>query len=181
MLQTGKKPYFSTEVSMKNFKRILSLLLASLMFLSLFSGWLVGTSIFADDETNVALNKPAYANGGKDTAANVTDGNAKTAWSTLGIPKYVEVDLTENYKISKIVVKLPSTANPAAYNLYGSTDGVNFDRLAAMTEPKAPASAGDTYTFETPVVYRVIRVMLTMSTKGSYSSSTVSEIEVYWN
>ena len=128
--------------------------------------------------TNVALNKPAYSNGGKDTAQKITDGNHKTSWSASGIPMYVEVDLQKNHKIKEVIVKIPQSAQPCAFNVYGSLDGVNFDRLAAMTQPESPAAKGESFYFRTPVVYRVIRVMTTMSTKGSGSTSTVAEIEV---
>ena len=39
--------------------------------------------------TNVALNKPTYANGGKELSGNVTDGDTTTAWTAGGVPKYV--------------------------------------------------------------------------------------------
>ncbi|MBQ8235631.1 MAG: discoidin domain-containing protein, partial [Clostridia bacterium] len=90
--------------------------------------------------TNVALNKPAYSNGGKDTAQKITDGNHKTSWSASGIPMYVEVDLQKNHKIKEVIVKIPQSAQPCAFNVYGSLDGVNFDRLAAMTQPESPAA-----------------------------------------
>ena len=129
--------------------------------------------------TNVALGKPAYANGGKDTAANVTDGSAGTYWTSREIPKYVEVDLQKNHTIKKVVVKIPKGAGQVAFNVYGSLDGVNFDRLGAITQPILPATKGEEFYFKTPRNYRVIRVMTTYSGKGSSATSTVSEIEVH--
>ena len=129
--------------------------------------------------TNVALNKPAYANGGKDTAANVTDGSASTTWTSREIPKYVEVDLQKNHTIKKVVVKVPRNAGQVAFNVYGSLDGVNFDRLGALTTPVLPATTGEEFYFKTPRNYRVIRVMTTFSGKGSSATSNVAEIEVY--
>ena len=128
--------------------------------------------------TNVALNKPTYANGGKDLSANVTDGNASTAWTAGGVPKYVEVNLETNHKIKEVIVKVPKGALQGAYNVYASTDGVNFKRLGAMTEMKPYTKDGYSFYLKTPVVARVVRVMQTMSSKGSGSSSTVAEIEV---
>ncbi|MBQ9130120.1 MAG: discoidin domain-containing protein, partial [Clostridia bacterium] len=129
--------------------------------------------------TNVALGKPAYANGGNDNAANVTDGSAGTYWTSREIPKYVEVDLQKNHTIKKVVVKIPKGAGQVAFNVYGSLDGVNFDRLGAITQPILPATKGEEFYFKTPRNYRVIRVMTTYSGKGSSATSTVSEIEVH--
>jgi hypothetical protein len=187
---------------MKTITRVLAFLLALMMFLPVLAA--CGSKTKTSDDgnttpsspvsgpetpseevdidigptTNVALNKPTYANGGKDLSANVTDGDANTAWTAGGVPKYVEVDLQTNHMIKEVNVKIPKGAVQGAYNVYASTDGVNFKRLGAMTEMGTYSKDGFNFYLKTPVVARVVRVMQTMSSKGSGSSSIVSEIEV---
>ena len=158
-------------------QKILALFMALVMALALLAAF---PAVSLAEEENVALNKPTYANGNKKDSAKITDGDLTTAWTTAQVPKYVEVDLQSNYNINKIVVTLKSDYK-VAFNVYGSTDGVNFDRLYYMTEPAlfTAKNGSVTVTFDQPVCYRVIRMMTTMTSKGSSSSSTCSEIEVY--
>ena len=129
-----------------------------------------------DDPNNIAVGKPTRANYNSATANRVTDASIKTAWSGNMYPQYVDVDLMANYDISEIIVYMP-TSDSYTYTLYGSLDGVRFDRIADSNEKKPGTAEGDTYSFETPLNYRVLRVNVTSAARGGKAS--VSEIRVH--
>ena len=143
------------------------------------------TVSFADESgENIALGKPAYATQDKTHAFRLTDGKPDSFWSGNEIPLYAEVDLEENYMIDRVVVKLPMKESyvksyAMAYNAYVSLDGVHFDRIGMMAEPEKATDEGFVFSLETPVEGRVVRVMSTMSGKGTTASTYISEIEVY--
>ncbi len=168
---------------MKQKLRTLSLVLALLTVFSISAAF--PSKTYADEESeNVAKGKPAYSNGAKNLAALVTDGSADSAWYVSGIPMYVEVDLLSNYDVTKVIVKQPLKntnvrSYQTAFNVYGSIDGVNFDRIGSMTAPAKATEEGFVFDVTPAGCYRVIRVMSTMSTRGSGSSTYISEVEVY--
>ena len=169
---------------MKKTNRILSALLALLMVASLFA-LLPFSQLFAEgDGENIALGKPARTNKETKTAANINDGKTDTYWLAAWIPLYAEIDLEENYVLSKVVVKQPLKNSNVrgvenAFNVYASVDGVNFDRIGQMDKPAKATEDGFVFNIEADTPYRVVRVMSTMSTRGSSSSTIISELEVY--
>lgn len=129
-----------------------------------------------DDPDNIAFGKPTRANGNDIFSERVTDGKIKTAWTGTSFPQFVDVDLMDNYDISEISVYMPTSCE-YTYTVYGSLDGVNFDRLAESNERKAGTEQGDTYTFDELINYRIIRVNVTSSVSGAKAS--VCEIKVH--
>ena len=169
------------ETAMKTRNRLTAALLALTLVAALFAVFPLEQSA---EGSNVAKDKPAYASRDGKNASKVTDGNPDTYWSSDRIPLYAEVDLLDNYILDKVVVKLPvnntlGRSYQYAYNVYGSADGVNFDRIGEMTAPEKATAEGFVFEIENKTPYRVVRVMSTMSSKGSYSSTVISEIEVY--
>ena len=131
-----------------------------------------------NDPLNIAYGKPTRSTANSGFTQLAVDGQNSTAWSGEDYPKYVDVDLMRNYDITSINVCMPQDGTQYAYTLYGSVDGVHFTRIAE-TKMNAPQENGDTYTFEQPLTYRVIRVNVTGNSKGEGANSTVSEIRVY--
>ncbi len=167
---------------MKTAGRMLSFVLACVMAFSV-AAFFPQTIGFAEEE-NIALGKKAYVNRNKIQANRITDGKADTAWGSQGIPLYAEVDLAANYILTKVVVKQPLKESyvksyGTAFNVYGSTDGVEFDRIGTMEAPEKATEEGFVFDIDAKKGYRVIRVMSTMSTKGSNSATYISEIEAY--
>ena len=129
-----------------------------------------------NDPDNVAIGKPARANYNNMLSKRVTDGILDNSWNGNMYPQYVDVDLLANYDISEIIVFMP-TKEKFTYTVYGSLDGVNFDRLADSNVKKVGNKDGEVFSFETPVNYRVIRVNVTSANVGSAAS--VCEIKVH--
>ena len=141
-------------------------------------------SVDVNDPDNVAFAKPTRSNTNSRWSMLAVDGNPDSTWAGEDYPKYVDVDLMANYDIDSIKVYLPEMtdgkSNPVefSYTVYGSLDGANFTEIARC-EPKAPTADGDTFEFETPLNYRVIRVNVTSNSKGEGANSLISEIKVY--
>lgn len=164
-------------------KKILALFLALCTVISLFSVFFAAGAA-AEEEENIALGKPVTVSRDPRLAKMINDGNPNTSWTSNWIPLYAEVDLTANYTLDKVVVKLPMKNSDVllyeyAFNVYGSTDGVNYDRIGEMTTTRKATDDGFIFRIERTSPYRFVRVMSTMSTRGSSSSTAISELEVY--
>lgn len=137
-----------------------------------------------NDPDNIAYGKPTRSTTNSAWTMLAVDGDIESSWAGEDYPKYVDVDLLANYDISEIEVYMPvkvdSKSNPVtfSYEVYGSLDGVNFTTIAE-SPIKAPTAEGDTYTFETPLNYRVIRVNVTSNSTGEGANSQICEIKVY--
>ena len=129
-----------------------------------------------NDPDNIAIGKPTRANYNDLLSKRVTDGNVENSWNGNMYPQYVDVDLMDNYDISEIIVYMP-VKNVYTFTVYGSLDGISFDRLADSNEKKKGVAEGEKFVFETPVNYRVIRVNVTSSSMGGAAS--VCEIKVH--
>lgn len=141
-------------------------------------------SVDEQDPDNIAFAKPTRSTTNSEWSMLAVDGNTETVWSGQDYPKYVDVDLMNNYDISGVKVFMPqqtdAKGNPVtfSYTVYGSLDGVNFTEIAER-EVKAPSEEGDLHTFETPLNYRIVRVNVTSNSKGENANSLISEIKVY--
>ena len=133
-----------------------------------------------DDPDNIAFGKPTRSTTNEGFSSLVVDGQTTTSWSGEDYPKYVDVDLMDNYDISKIKVYMPQGSVKFAYTLYGSVDGVHFEKLAT-TDIKESSEDGDEYIFDDSVTYRVIRVNVIGNSNGEGANSQISEIKVYGN
>ena len=133
-----------------------------------------------NDPDNIAFGKPTRSTTNESFSSLVVDGQSTTSWSGEDYPKYVDVDLMDNYDISKIKVYMPQGSVKFAYTLYGSVDGVHFEKLAT-TDIKESSEDGDEYVFDDLVTYRVIRVNVIGNSNGEGANSQISEIKVYGN
>lgn len=130
------------------------------------------------DPDNIAYGKDTRAGDNVAMSSMVVDGDPTTSWSAGDMPFHVDVDLGKLYDLTEIKVYLPvnDSGNEFCYNVYTSDDGVNFDKIAAVTD-KVPTAEGDTYTVN--VTARFVRVLVTSVGRGAGGTSTVSEIRVH--
>lgn len=112
----------------------------------------------------------------KPDAEKVNDGDVSSFWSGDFFPVYVDIDLLDMYDIEKIVLRFPQGIS-SYYTIYGSNDGKNFDRIYRTREVKPGSVDGDQIVFDTPEIYRIVRVNLEF-TAGD-KKACLSEIEVY--
>ncbi len=131
-----------------------------------------------NDPDNIAYYKPTRSNstGGITGAAN--DGNVSTVWQGIDYPKYVDVDLLQNYDISKIIVFFPTTSM-YRYDIYGSNDGVNYDKIAASEKLEKCPKDGFVFEFEKTIDYRIIRVNVTYNNAGQGKRAEIADIKIY--
>ena len=133
-----------------------------------------GQSTDPNDPDNLAYGKPTRSNSTTGDHSAVVDGRDNTYWTGKEFPMYVDVDLLDNYGLTSVKVSMPSGS--WAYDIYGSTDGVNFTKLAQ--HPYAPVtSGGDVFALD--AVCRILRVNVTLSSSGLGGSSRISEIRAY--
>lgn len=130
-----------------------------------------------EDPDNLAYGKPTRTTTNASFAGLVNDGDRNTSWSGEDYPKYVDVDLMDNYDLSAVKVYMPEDAQ-YAYTVYTSTDGVHFDRLHESPKKESEPD-GDLITLETPLTARVIRVSCMANSKGEGANSRISEIRAY--
>lgn len=136
------------------------------------------------DPDNIAFAKPTRSTTNSRWSMLAVDGNTESVWAGEDYPKYIDVDLMDNYDISGVKVFMPvmtdGKENPVTFSftVYGSLDGVNFTEIA-KSGVKAPSAEGDLYTFDTPLNYRIVRVNVTSNSKGENANSLISEIKVY--
>lgn len=134
-------------------------------------------SVDPNDEANIAFGKPTRSTTNNNFSGLVNDGDRDTAWSGEDYPKFVDVDLLDNYDLDSIRVFMPEDAE-YAYTVYGSVDGTHFDRLA-QSGKKVSTYEGDEIVFETPVTARILRVSCMANSKGEGANSRISEIKAY--
>lgn len=130
-----------------------------------------------NDAANIAFGKPTRSTTNTGFSGLVNDGDRDTAWSGEDYPKYVDIDLLDNYDLDSIRVFMPEDAE-YAYTVYGSVDGTHFDRLA-QTGKKVSSHDGDEIVFDTPVTARVLRVSCMANSKGEGANSRISEVKAY--
>ncbi|CAM4410792.1 hypothetical protein FHS16_001053 [Paenibacillus endophyticus] len=129
-----------------------------------------------NDPNNIAYQKPARSNIAKNLAENVTDGNLSTSWSGIFYPSYVDIDLMDQYDLSEIQLNVP-TGKITYYTLYGSNDGVDYDRLYQKRTRAAATESGDRIVLEEGTSYRIIRVYMEY-TQGE-NTAYLSEVKAY--
>jgi hypothetical protein len=86
--------------------------------------------------TNIALGRPTTASSSENAgtaAANATDGNAGTRWSSaFNDPQWIQVDLGSTRTISQVVL-LWEAAYGKAYQIQVSADAVNWTSIYSTT------------------------------------------------
>ena len=131
-----------------------------------------------NDPDNIAYYKPTRSNSTGGIAGAANDGNTETVWKGIDYPKYVDVDLLANYDISKIVLYFPKTAM-FLYDIYGSSDGVNYTKIASAQKQEICGADGFVFEFAEPIDYRIIRVNVTYNSGGQGKRAEIADIKIY--
>ena len=137
---------------------------------STITGTCTLTSAFDwENNTNVALNKTAYASSNSSDAQNATDGNTGTRWQaeTTTSGEYLYVDLGAQYKITALTL-VWEAAYATAYTYYYATetgtDGApSWTKLADVTNNFTWDAGGyeEPYELESAVVAQYVKIEAT--------------------
>lgn len=148
-------------------------------------GLLPGTA-HAAESPNLALGKPAAAGGahGGYPASNVTDGRQASYWEgPAGVfPQWVQVDLGTGVGINEVRLKLPTTweARSQTLSVLGSTDGTDFEPLAAPAAKAFSPSDANTVTITFATATAAVRfVRVAVSGNTGWNAAQLSELELY--
>ena len=129
-----------------------------------------------NDPDNLAYYKPTRSNSsGIPGIAN--DGDISTVWRGEDYPKYVDIDLLDNYDLSKIVLFTPN-GTEYAFDIYGSLDGVSYTRIVSSNGMEKCPKDGFVYTLEN-TCYRIVRINITANSKGSGAGAEISDVKIY--
>ena len=129
----------------------------------------------SSDPDDLAFGKPVRANANDAFASFVTDGDPESCWIGELYPKFVDVDLLENYALDKIALTAPAFAG-FTYAVYTSLDGVHFTKTGQVRTTQkrrnVTIDAGG-------VKARVIRVMCIATTQGARGASALCQVKAY--
>ena len=127
------------------------------------------------DRENIAYMKPTRANINDAFSSLVTDGDPESCWLGELYPRFVDVDLEENYFLDRVALVAPAFAE-FEYAVYHSLDGVNFEKSGRVkTKPTRR-----TVTLEmNGVKARVIRVMTVGTSQGACGASALCQVKAY--
>lgn len=129
------------------------------------------------DPDNIAFGKPARSNLSSAKASSVTDGSDFTYWTGEFYPSYVDVDLLEEFDLSKIVLNFPTREGRYYYyTVYGSNDCSVYDRLYQKRTKTEATEDGDTIDVSGKT-YRFIRVYVEYCSDAG--SARLSEVRVH--
>ena len=129
------------------------------------------------DPNNIAFGKITRANTGKIISSNIVDGDLNSAWSASTFPANVDIDLGKSYDLTDIKLYFPNTdAQYYKYTIYGSMDGVNFDRFAQKRDNEYSKADGDVYDLSGKTA-RYIRVNVEFVSSGI--NSYLSEVRIH--
>lgn len=127
------------------------------------------------DPEDIAYGKPTRANVNDAFSFLVTDGDPESCWLGELYPRFVDVDLLDNYQLSKVVLTAPAFAG-FDYSLYLSVDGVNFEKAGSLTTTGEKTQAELTLKGERA---RVLRVLCTGTTQGANGASALCQVRAY--
>ena len=131
---------------MKYFKKVLSLLMVFVMMLSM-----INPVNLIHAETNILTGK-TYTNSTYNTSnpANAIDGNVDSYWDLGFYPDlpWITFDLGDLHEITSVnVVNYHNVSGRYYhYDVYASTDGVNFQKIVEKRTADSATSDGDTFT-----------------------------------
>ncbi len=135
---------------------------------------------------NLALNKVTTESTHTQTYAsgNAIDGSANSYWESVNsaFPQWLQVDLGSVQTVSRVVVKLPPSADWATRSqtiaVSGSTNGTTFSTLAGALSYTFNPATGNTVTITFPATaVRYLRITITANT--GWPAGQVAELEVY--
>lgn len=127
------------------------------------------------DPEDLAYGKPTRANVNDAFSFLVTDGDPESCWLGELYPRFVDVDLLDNYQLSRVVLTAPAFAG-FDYSLYLSADGVNFEKAGAVTTTEKKTEAELALEGKTA---RVLRVLCTGTTQGANGASGLCQVKAY--
>ena len=130
-----------------------------------------------EDPDNIAFGKPTRANTGKIISSNVVDGDLNTSWSASMFPANVDIDLGKAYDLKDVELYFPNVDEQYyKYTVYGSMDGVNFDRYVQKRNNELSLADGDSYDLSGKTA-RYIRVNVEFVSVGA--NAYLSEVKLH--
>lgn len=161
-----------------------------ILTLSEGTGYNLGTpasatvNIFSEDVvipgTNLALLKPTTASNGVSSKDKAVDGNhtKNNYWQGIPYPQWWQVDLGNNFDISKIILTTYYGNNRYyQYDIQASTDGSNWTTVVDFNANTSPAtSQGNTFDLNNPKA-RYLRV--NMNYNSANLGVHIIEFEAY--
>ncbi|MGG7078820.1 alpha-N-acetylglucosaminidase TIM-barrel domain-containing protein [Clostridium sardiniense] len=103
------------------------------------------------------------------------DGDKSTYWESSNHYRWIEIDLNGTYSLSEIKIfnKLEGYYN---YNIYASSDGENFIKVAEKSDLSPAKAEGDSHNLGNMSASK-IRVDVTFSSASN--NSNIAEVEIY--
>ncbi len=130
----------------------------------------------------IALNKPSacqsFESGGNGPEkANDADGTNNSYWSAISYPQWWQVDLQSNYNVSAVYIRnfYNGDGRSYQYEILGSTDNVNFSKIAEKTSSNPSTDAGDLYNLTTTARY----IKVIMKNNSLNSSVHITDFRVF--
>ncbi|AYE33274.1 alpha-N-acetylglucosaminidase TIM-barrel domain-containing protein [Clostridium septicum] len=112
---------------------------------------------------------------GSNTVDKAMDGDKETYWESSNHYRWVEIDLGGTYTLSQI--KLFNKVNGYYnYNIYASSDGENFIKVADKSDKNLATSDGDIHNLDN-ITASKLRIDVTFSSEQN--DSNIAEIELY--
>lgn len=136
------------------------------------------SQIDPEDKDNIAYHKPTTANMNKKASSLVVDGMKDYGWTAKLYPANVEVDLEKAYDISEMMLYFPTDGDIVyKYSIYGSVDGVNYNKIYSKKDNDPVSKDGDVITLTDCKGIRYVRVNVEYNSESAISA--VAEIKIH--
>ena len=113
-------------------------------------------------------------NGESENGYKAFDGDAKTRWAAQGVDEWIVFALKEEASIASLYTHFNNGASRVyGYELYASTDGVNFTKI--LTHESSGTSDTETVRLDAPVTAKYIKYVGKGNSTNTWNS--VQEIE----
>lgn len=113
-------------------------------------------------------------NGESENGYKAFDGDAKTRWAAQGVDEWIVFELKEEASIASLYTHFNNGASRVyGYELYASTDGVNFTKI--LTHESSGTSDTETVRLDAPVTAKYIKYVGKGNSANTWNS--VQEIE----
>ncbi|MPQ45252.1 discoidin domain-containing protein, partial [Clostridium tarantellae] len=129
---------------------------------------------------NIAEGKRIYGRNAneKNSLVNAIDGDLNTYWDGGQYPSYLEIDLEKVYSLESInIVNYVDGVRYYYYSVYGSKDGVNYNKIAKKNNNNMATTEGDTFKLNSGVEARYLRVLIEYCSANE--AAHISEFRVY--
>jgi len=118
------------------------------------------------------------------TTGNIIDGSTSTysRWTEAQGQVDINMQATQNVTGVRLYTSNSSTYIPTQFDVYLSTDGVNFDLIGSPLKANLAYTSSYNYIlFYKAIPAKFIRVKLSYSTSTSTSNRRIAEFDVYAN